>query len=125
MYHEDFGLIPRLILNAQSIVATDFYGYGYYQSENSIMRNNDYTKDIKKLNDKLFLYDNLNKKLKYMDLDKSTKQNILEYYTNSIIAGIRKLKRKDKKIYKNKIKEKGLLNNLRVRNLKQLIKKFF
>ena len=125
VYHEDFGLIPLLIINAKSVVSTNIYGYNYYQSENSIMRNNDYTKDIKKLNDKLFLYDNLNKKLKYMDLDKSTKQNILEYYTNSIIAGIRKLKRKDKKIYKNKIKEKGLLNNLRVRNLKQLIKKFF
>lgn len=123
VYHEDFGLIPLLILNAKSVVSTDVYGYNYFQSENSIIRNDDYSKKIKKIYDKLFLFDELYKKIEFMNLEKCTEQNLLEYYTNSIIAGINELKRQDKKLFRNIIKEKGLLNNLRVRNLKQMIKK--
>lgn len=123
VYHEDFGLIPLLILNAKSVVSTDVYGYNYFQSENSIIRNDDYSKKIKKIYDKLFLFDQLYKKIEFMNLEKCTEQNLLEYYTNSIIAGINELKRQDKNFFRNIIKEKGLLNNLRVRNLKQMIKK--
>ena len=123
VYHEDFGLIPLLIINAKSVVSTDVYGYNYFQSYNSIMRNNNYSKSKKKVEDKLFLYDKLNEKLNSMNLDKTTKLNLIEYYTNSILMGISGLKTKDKRIFKNIIKEKRLLNNLRIRNVKQLIKK--
>ena len=123
VYHEDFGLIPLLIVNAKSVVSTNIYGYNYFQSENSIMRNNEYSKAIKKINDKLFFYDNLNKKLKYMDLDKITEQNILEYYTNSIINSLKDLKYKDRIVYLHVINKKGMIKNLKVRNLKQMLKK--
>ena len=123
VYHEDFGLIPLLIANAKSIVSTKIYGYNYFQSENSIMRNNDYLKHIKKVEDKFFLYDKIYEKLEKMNLKKETKQNLLEYYTNSIISGIKDLKINDRNSFKKEIMEKGMIDNLRVRNLKQKIRK--
>ena len=123
VYHEDFGLIPLLLANAKTVVSTDVYGYNYYQSENSIMRNEDYSKQIKKVNDKLFLYEQLKKKIGRMDLKQNTVESLLEYYTNSIILAIKDLRKKDRIIYEKRIKKKGLLKNLRVKNLKQLMKK--
>ena len=123
VYHEDFGLIPLLLANAKTVVSTNIDGYNYYQSENSIMRNEDYSKKIKKVNDKFLLYDNLKKKLKNTNLKQKTCKNFLEYYTNSIIIGVKELKKNDRKSYMKKIKNKGMLNNLRVRNIKQLLKK--
>ena len=34
--HEDFGLIPWVLINAKSVVSTDFYGYFYLRRQNSI-----------------------------------------------------------------------------------------
>lgn len=123
VYHEDFGLIPLLLANAKNVVSSDVYGYNYIQSENSIMRNKDYSKQLKKMNDKFFHYEQLKKKIDGMNLKQNTMDNLLEYYTNSIILAIKDLKKEDRIIYEKKIKEKGLLKNLRVKNLKQMIRK--
>ena len=123
VYHEDFGLIPLLLANAKTVVSTDVYGYNYYQSENSIMRNEDYIKQLKKVNDKFFLYEQLKKKIGGMNLKQNTLDNLLEYYTNSIILAIKDLRKEDRIIYEKRIKEKGLLKNLRAKNLKQMMKK--
>ena len=123
IYHEDFGIIPLLLANAKTVVSTDTYGYNYFQSENSIMRNEDYSKQLKKVNDKFFLYEQLKKKFDGMNLEQNTKENLLEYYTNSIILTIKDLRKEDRKIYEKIIKEKGILKNLRVKNLKQMIKR--
>lgn len=123
VYHEDFGLIPLLLANAKTVVSTDVYGYNYYQSENSIMRNEDYKKQIKKVNDKLFLYEQLKKIIGGMNLEQKTIDNLLVYYTNSIILAIKCLKKEDRIFFERKIKEKGLLKNLRVKNLRQMMKK--
>ena len=123
VYHEDFGLIPLLLANAKTAISTDIYGYNYFQSENSIMRNNDYSKQLKKVKDKLFLYDELEEKIKRMKLDQSTISNIFEYYTNSIISAVINLEKKDRKVFEKIIKEKHLLKNLKTRRLKQIVKK--
>ena len=123
VYHEDFGLIPLLFANAKNAVSTDVYGYNYFQSENSIMRNEDYSKKLKKVDDKLFFYEQLKKKIVGMKLKQNTIENLLEYYTNSIILAIKDLKKEDRIIYEKRIKEKGLLKNIHVKNIKQLLKK--
>lgn len=123
VYHEDFGLIPLLLANAKTIVSTDIYGYNYFQTKNSIMRNIDYSKQLKKVDDKLFLYEQLKKKIGGMNLKQNTVDNLLEYYTNSIILAIKDLRKEDRIIYEKRIKERGLLKNLKVKNLKQMMKK--
>ena len=117
VYHEDFGLIPLLIANAKSVVSTDVYIYNYYQSENSIMRNKDYSKKLKRVNDKFFLYDKLKQRIKKMSLKNNTKHNLLEYYTNSILMSVKELKYKDRVYFENIIREKGLINNIRAKNI--------
>jgi len=35
-YHEDFGLVPWIIINAKTVVSTEYFGYFYLKRENSI-----------------------------------------------------------------------------------------
>ena len=59
MYHEDFGLIPLVILKAKTVISLNIYGYNYLQTQNSITRNLDYSKTLKRANDVLAFYDNM------------------------------------------------------------------
>ena len=47
--HEDFGLIPLIIIKAKTVVSINTYGYYYLQTIGSITRNEDYRKDIKEI----------------------------------------------------------------------------
>ena len=123
VYHEDFGLIPSLIVNAKTIVSTNYYGYHYFQTDESIMRNGDYDKKIKKVNDKFYLYDKLLQNLKRYSLTKETKENMLEYYTNSMILAIKDLKFQNRRRFGRIIKKRGLIENIKPRNVKQFVKK--
>lgn len=123
VFHEDFGLIPQLIINANTFVDTEYSGYNYFQTDNSIIRNNNYSKKLKKVDDKLFLYEQLLKNLEKYDLDVITYENILIYYINSIIASIGNLDYEDRIFYENIFEKKRLLKNFKCKNLKQYIKK--
>lgn len=122
-YHEDFGLIPFIILVAKTVVSIPDYLYQYVQSSNSITRNEDYKKTIKKINDVLAHYDNMIKTIQNMSLKEKTKENVKIYYTNAIILKLEDLKDEDKDKYIEEIKERKMYSNIKVRNLKQLIKK--
>lgn len=121
--HEDFGLIPLVLLKAKSVTSIENYGYCYVQSENSITRNEDYARTLKKFNDALSHYDFAMKFLKENDLDEKTKKNVKTYYTNAIILKLKELKKEDLKLYIQKIKERKMVKNIQVNNFKQLIKK--
>lgn len=122
-YHEDFGLIPLLILVANSVVSLSDYLYQYVQAPNSITRSEDYQKALQKMNDVLDHYDNMIETIKTMDLEKKTKENVKIYYTNAIILKLKELKEEDKDKYIQEIKKRKMDNNIKVRNLKQVIKK--
>lgn len=122
-YHEDFGLIPFIILAAKTAVSTPYYLYQYVQSSNSITRNEDYIKTIKKMDDVLGHYDNMIETIQNMNLKEKTKENVKIYYTNAIILKLENLKAKDKDKYIKEIKKRKMYSNIKVRSLKQLIKK--
>lgn len=121
--HEDFGLIPLVILKAKSVTSIDNYGYCYVQSENSITRNEDYTRTLKKFNDALSHYDIAMEFVELSNLSKKTKKNVKTYYTNAIILKLKELKKEDLKLYIQKIKERKMVKNIQVNNFKQLVKK--
>lgn len=123
-YHEDFGLIPLLILKAKTIVSTPYYLYSYVQAENSITRNEDYKKTLKKMEDSLAHYDNMIEETKKMQLQSQTLENIKIYYTNAIILKLKELKKEDENYYIKEIKKRKMYKNIKARDLKQLIKKF-
>lgn len=122
-YHEDFGLIPLLIVNAKSFVSTPFYLYSYVQKQNSITRNVDYSKTIDRFEDTLFHYDNAIIKIENMKLDEITKENVKIYYSNVLILRLNELKKEDKKKYIKEIKKRKIYKNIQPRNIKQLIKR--
>ena len=121
--HEDFGLIPKVIVKAETVISKKVYGYNYIQSSNSIMRNNSYEKLIKKLDDSIIHYDDMIKFINTENLDKLTKDNMKIYYTNAIILKLKDLKKKDRKNYVKEIRKRKMIKNVQVRNLKQLIKR--
>ena len=121
--HEDFGLMPFVIVLAKTMISINFYGYYYVQSDNSITRNEDYKKTLKKEYDALAHYDNAMKFLEKLKLDKLTKQNVKIYYTNAIILKTKELQPEDQEKYIQEIKNRKMTKNIKIRNLKQLIKK--
>lgn len=122
-YHEDFGLIPFIILTAKTVISIPEYLYKYVQAPDSITRTEDYEKTIKKMEDVLFHYDNMLKTIEILDLEEITKENVKIYYTNAIILKLRELKKETQNHYIKKIQKRKMYKNIKPRNLKQLIKR--
>ena len=122
-FHEDFGLIPLLILKANKMVSLDDGIYYYVQTDNSIMREKNIDKTIKKAKDALYHYDNIIKTIESYDLSKFTKENVRIYCTNAILLKVNELNGKEQNWYIKELKKRKVYKNIRVRNIKQLIKK--
>ncbi len=123
LYHEDFGLTPFVIVCAKSVVSLKIFGYNYLQSENSIMRNSDYSKEVKKANDAIKHYDNALFNLKKFGIDKRTSRLILRYYTNTILIKAETLKNKEFEEYIKELKSRKLYKNINSSNIKQIFKR--
>ena len=121
--HEDFGLIPFVIIYAKTMVSINFFGYYYVQTVGSITRNEDYNRTLKKANDALRHYDDAMKKIENLNISKKVKDNLKIYYTNAILTKVQALSEKDKIRYMEKLKTRKLYKNIKIRNIKQLIKK--
>ena len=124
-YHEDFATMPLIIFKAKSFVSINRREYFYVQSENSIMREINTEKTRKKIQDKLTHFDNLINTVNKLNLSQLTKENYGIYATNSLLAVIKDLKGEDKKLYKKELKNRKIWQYIKIRNLKQLIKRMF
>ena len=122
-YHEDFGLMPLIIVEASSIISTDIYGYFYIQTKNSIMRNTDYKKTIKKVEDSFAHYDLMLEELEKAKLSKQTKENVKVFYTNSILLKIETLKNPERQSAIKEFRRRKMSRNIKIRNFRQLVKK--
>lgn len=122
-YHEDFGLLPLLILKAKSVISTNDYVYYYVQTDGSIMRDSDDAKTIKKSKDVLYHYDNIVEQTEKYDISRETKENVRIYCTNAILLKVKELKDKDQNDFIKELKKRKIYKNIKIRNLKQLIKK--
>ena len=63
------------------------------------------------------------KYIKDSNIEEITKENILIYYTNSIIMSLKDLQGNDEKEYIKEMKKRNMSKNIKIRNLKQLIKR--
>lgn len=121
--HEDFGLIPLVILKAKTFISTEIQGYHYVQSANSITRTKDYSKTVKKVFDTLIHYDYMINKIEDYCLSDETKENVKIFYTNSILLRVNDLKKEDKKRFIKEIRKRKMAKNIKPRNAKQLLKR--
>ena len=125
LYHEDFGLTSLIILKANSFVSAKEFGYYYLQTKNSITRDKDYKKEIKKAKDLIKHYDNMIEKIDNDNykISKESKILIKRYFTNTLLLKSYDLKEESLKNYLKELKKRKLYKNIKVENLKQLIKK--
>ena len=121
--HEDFGLIPLLILKARTFISTDIQGYHYVQSSNSLTRTKDYEKNVKKVFDTLLHYDNLVEKIEKYQISTKAKEDVKIFYTNSILLRVNHLEKKEKKRFIKEIRKRKMARNIKVKNVKQLFKR--
>ena len=120
MYHEDFGIIPKIIISAEKVTSIDYCGYNYVLRENSIT--SDPTKKLKRANDFLTQGKILLKEQNYS-------KEFYSYIANSLISKAKSLTGKDQKNYIKNIKKldisKYLLNDTFIRKTKKLFIKLF
>lgn len=118
--HEDFGLVPLVIIKASKVNSISYIGYNYVQREGSIMSQINYDKTKKKVEDfynhYLFLIDEINK----TNLDSKVFKSFI---SNSLILKICELEGNDYKEYKNKLKEQKVYDNILADTTSRKIKK--
>ena len=121
--HEDFGLMPFVIVLAKTMISINFYGYHYVQVKGSITRNDSYQKTKKKANDALKQYDEALLKIERYKLNKKTTETLKIYYTNAILLKIETLEKKDQKKYIKEIRKRKMTKNIKVKDIRQLFRK--
>ena len=118
--HEDFGLIPLVIIKAKIVNSISYIGYNYLQRSLSIMSTNDYEKIKKKVKDSYIHY-------KYLieEIDKTNLNSRIykSFISNSLIIKVCDLKGKDYKEYKKKLKNDKVFDNLLSDTFARKIKK--
>lgn len=121
-YHEDFGLVPFILVNSSSTKCISFIGYNYIQRSGSIMSTNNYDKVLKKCNDFLehfkFLKENGSKVSGNLSIYNS-------FIANSVILKSTCLVGNDYKNYIKELKRLGAFDMLLSDTFGRKIKRFF
>lgn len=120
-YHEDFGLVPYIIMLAESVVSIDRALYYYVDNLASIM--NTKTKDVmyKKYLDTYIQYKQNVERIEKHDLENI--DIFKSFLTNALLSNLIKL---DKETYRkelNKLKKERIFDNLLSDTLKRKMKK--
>lgn len=115
VYHEDYGLTPKVIITAKCVNCIKYVGYNYVQNQSSIMHSNEYDKVKKKAWDILKLYKE--------NIDYSDDPVYRYFYANGIIGKARYLNDDDLKIYEKEAKKLHYYDHLYEDSLKRKIKK--
>ncbi len=118
--HEDFGLIPLVIIKAKKVKSISYIGYNYRQRENSIMSTNNYEKTKKKVEDFYNHYLFLRNEIKKTNLDL---KYFMSFISNSLIIKITELNKKDYKEYKSLLRKEKVFDYLLTDTASRKIKK--
>ena len=118
--HEDFGLIPLVIIKANAVNSIPYIGYNYVQRSSSIMNTEDYKKTKKKVSD---FYNHYKYLIAEIDKTSINSKVFKSFIANSLILKICELKGKDYKEYKSKLKEDKVIDNILSDTISRKIKK--
>lgn len=122
--HEDFGLIPFLLIISNEVLIIDDNLYFYYNSNNSITRTDDMAKVLKKANDYLFHYDFLKNKIEDIKIDCDSKKLFISYISNAVIQKAKTLSGNELNEYILQMKERKIFDNILADTTFRKIKKF-
>ncbi len=109
MIHEDFGLTPLIIIKATKVNSIPYIGYNYYRRSGSIMNTTNYTWTKKKVAD---FYNHYLYLMTEIEKTSLTKEVFKSFIANSVILKICELQGKDYQLYKQKLKEDHVYDQL-------------
>lgn len=123
-FHEDFGLLPEILIKANKVSSTDIT-FNYLVRPNSTMTNKNMSFVIKKAYDVLTHYDYLKEIINSIKTDKKNKDAFIYYIENTTIAKLYTLKSdlNEYKKYKRELKKRGIYKYTCKSNYKYIIKK--
>lgn len=124
-YHEDFGLIPEVIMKSKNFSSIKHIGYYYVQTSSSITRGNNQDKVTKRANDLFDLTVRLCSVVYECNFKKQVSDKILSYLANAPINTINNLSGEAKAEYLSKIKEAKLFDLLLEDTFKRKLKKLY
>lgn len=122
-YHEDFAVMPLIMLQARTMIITDKTEYFYVQTDSSIMRGNDDEKQRKRAEDILSHFDNLINESGKMNIGQKAKENVGIFGTNALLVIIPDLNENNKRFFIKELKNRKIYKYIKIRNPKQLIKR--
>lgn len=123
-YHEDFGLIPEVIMKANLFTTLDFVGYYYVQSPDSITRAVDPDRDNRKALDVLYHFDHLVEVAGACLSDENILKKFRSYLANGLIRQMERVSGATKIAYINEIRRRKVFDMLLTDNWKRRIKKW-
>lgn len=127
IYHEDFALIPLIIMKANNVTSIDYIGYNYIQRDNSIMSTSNYLNNVKKVYDFLKGFDYLYEEVNNMILELKYKKIFLSFIANSAILKVKDLNKDDFEKYKFELKKRNIydliLDDKLIRKFKKVMLK--
>lgn len=118
--HEDYGLMPLIIIKASIVNCISYVGYNYYRRTESIMNNPDYNWIKKKTEDCYFHYFRLLEEINKTNLNSEIFKSFI---SNTLILKICSLNNKDYKEYKKKLKENKVYDNILADTLPRKVKR--
>ena len=124
-FHEDFGLIPEVLIKAKSVSSISNVVYMYQiQREGSTMNNKDEKFLLKRIEDTFFFYDYLYSKLIESGFLKNREASIFKHYIeNTLIARVNSCSNTNIKKYKKELRKRGIYKVDIHQNYKIIIKK--
>ena len=122
--HEDFGLIPQIILLSNKVSSIKFFGYNYVRNPESTTNTCSKEKVLKRVYDMLFHYDSLYEFIiNTKTISKSTKKIFISFLANAIISKSRELDGSDLDNYIIELKKRKVNKKLLSNSLTRLFKK--
>lgn len=124
IYHEDFALIPLIILKAKKVCFTNFDGYFYLQTQNSITRNTSIEKEKKSIRDHLCGYDFLVSKVEKIKFENEyVKKLFMSYISNALIFRLDSIEDSLKEDYRKELKKRNTVKYVMADTAKRKIRK--
>lgn len=122
-YHEDFGLIPEVIMKAASFSSIDHVGYFYAQTPVSTMRTANKQKDIQRAFDGLYHFDHLLATSKESIKDETIRRKFHSYIANSMVIRLDYIPSSAKQQYLLELRKRKVFDLLLADTLPRKLKK--
>lgn len=122
--HEDFGLIPYVIVKADQVSAIHYPGYIYMERAGSVMTEESTSHRLRRMHDMVFHYDQLYTKVNHdEEIDTSFKKIFYSFLANAILGIGGMVPKKYLKEYKKELKRRKVTSHLRTDSILRLLKK--